>query len=171
MAARYSRRKLFKEAGPWLSVSAKMDLREYARAEKRLARYEGRPLAERARRAAVEGARLGVRPIRSSGRFKNRTGNLRASVSARAVRLRDGEMAAASVGPRGRKGGHKHLIADGHRIVTRSGQDTGRRTRPDPFVESAFKDYGPRAQQLITAQVIALGNTTFTGFGGVSSLI
>jgi hypothetical protein len=44
-----------------------------------------------------------------------------------------------------RRAPHFHLVELGHRIVTRSGVDTGRRTRPTPFISLGGK-YSNREQ-------------------------
>jgi hypothetical protein len=36
-------------------------------------------------------------------------------------------------------GAHRHLVEFGHRIVTRDGVDTGKRTRAFPFIGPAFE--------------------------------
>jgi hypothetical protein len=41
------------------------------------------------------------------------------------------------VGARYPDGAHAHLVERGHRIVTRDGRDTGKRTRPIPFQRKA----------------------------------
>lgn len=143
-----------------ISVKVSVDQRELDRAVKRLERYAGRPLHERARRAYLETARLGVRPIRAAS--PRVSGSLRASVRARSLtgpRLRPGEMAAASVGPRKP---HRHLVTQGHRIVTRGGRDTGRRSRADPFVDRAFEQYGERARAFAESRTLDLGIRTYT---------
>lgn len=112
---------------------------------------------------------MGIRPIKGSGRFKTRTGALRGSVTARVARLRPGEMAAASVGPRSRRAPHRLLITHGHRIVTPGGRDTGRRVPADPWVDEGFKEYGEKAQAFVTKQIQALGNSTWIGFGGIEA--
>lgn len=117
MAARNSRSWLLKGSGSgpkgrggYVTVSA--DLRALARADARLAKYQGRPLKQRAQRANLEGARLMVVPMRRNAP-KGATGNLRRSISARANRLKPGEMAAATVGTRFKIARHRHLVVAG----------------------------------------------------------
>ncbi len=76
------------------------------------------------------------------------------SVKARSARLRLNEMAAASAGPTDNK---RHLLIRGHRIVTRGGRDTGRRTRAFPVVDDAFRAVGEQVKDFINEQVLALG--------------
>lgn len=141
-------------------ISVKTDIKAIERADKRLAKYAGRDLWKRAERVYVEAAKLGIPHVRRETPV-GRTGNLRRSVAASKVRLRPGEMAAASVGPRpGRKGGHRHLITDGHRIVTRSGRDTGERTTPNPFVDRALTQYEERALSFIRDRVLDIGGVS-----------
>lgn len=142
-------------------ISVTVDQRALDRADKRLERYQGRYLHERARRVYLEAARLGVRPIQAWAPVKS--GALRRSVRARNVRTRAGEMAAATVGPRAP---HRHLVIQGHRIVTRGGRDTGKRSRANPFVDAAFEAYGEQAQRFIRDRVLDIGglSTSTTGF-------
>ena len=44
---------------------------------------------------------------------------------------------------------HRHLIIRGHRIVTPGGRDTGRRTKPNPFVDRAAKGFEKQAADLV----------------------
>jgi hypothetical protein len=50
---------------------------------------------------------------------------------------------AGPLGGRGAKGAHRHLVIRGHRIVTISGHDTGRRSRANPFVDRAIEPIAP----------------------------
>ena len=144
-------------------IAIVVDEKSIARADKRLERYQGRYLHERAKKAYLEGARLGVRPIRAWTPAKS--GNLRRSVKAQNVRTRAGEMAAATVGPRAP---HRHLITRGHRIVTPGKRDTGRRTTPNPFVDEAFNAYGQAALDFINARVLDIGGLTTNTTGTLS---
>lgn len=57
-------------------------------------------------------------------------------------------------------GAHRHLIEFGHRIVTPSGRDTGKRARAFPFIRPAFQwaqrqidvQLGPNLQKFIDGQ-------------------
>lgn len=133
-----------------------IDQRALERALKRLDKYQGRLLHQRAQKAYLEGARLMVRPIQahitSAGLV--RSGNFRRKVRAQKVRLRGNEMAAATVGPRSP---HRHLLIRGHRIVTRGGRDTGNRTQPYPVVDDAFRDVGERVKDFINQRVLDIG--------------
>ncbi len=133
-----------------------VDQRALERALKRLDKYQGRLLHQRAQKAYLEGARLMVRPIQAhitaAGLVK--TQRFRRSVKARRPRLQGNEMAVASVGPVDAK---RHLLIRGHRIVTRGGRDTGRHTQPRPVVDEAFSDVGERVKSFINEQVTNIG--------------
>lgn len=148
------------------SVKVTTDMRALARADKRLAKYAGRDLATRAKRAYLEGAKLGTPYIRKAAPV-GKTGNLQRSTLAKSVRARGApEMAAASVGPRGgsRKGGHKYVVQRGHRIVTHTGRDTGGRVPGNPYVERAESQWVDKAQSFIRQRVLDIG----FGSSGVS---
>ena len=117
-------------------VSVQFDQKSLDRAKKTLAKYQGKPLADRLRRGATQAARLLVNPIRAASPRK--TGKLAGSVKAYSARVGIG----ATVGP---KAPHRHLVIQGHRIVTPGGRDTGRRTRANPFVDSVAASHGDAA--------------------------
>ena len=144
-------------------ISATLDMKAMARADKRLAGYMGRPLQRRAQQAYIEGARLMVRPTRQQIRAAGlrKTGRFEKSVKARRPRLRSGEMAAASVGPVDAK---RHLLIRGHRIVTTGGRDTGRRTEPQPVVDRAFAQVGQQALDFIATRTLAVTGESFRAF-------
>lgn len=148
-----------------LRISATVDAKAIERADKRLARYQGKPLQKRAERAYVEAVRLGVGPIRSLTPV-GRTGNLQRSVAAAKVRLRPGEMAAATVGPRPgrRKGGHRHLVISGHRIVTHEGRDTGERVAGNPFVDAALPRWQDEALDFVRTRTLDIRGLQTTGY-------
>ena len=95
-----------------------------------LARYGPKEIQDDARRASMAGAKVAATLIRPAAP-KGKTGRLRGSVRARKGRV---GFAAAIAGPRAR---HAHLVIRGHRIVTRSGVDTGRTAKSNPFVDRA----------------------------------
>lgn len=150
---------------PWYApaLEVKVDKRAFARVDKRLSKYMGRPLQQRAQRVYLEGARLMVTPTRRhvtrAGLVKS--GTFRRSIKARSPRLRPGEMAVSSVGPTDPK---RHLLIRGHRIVTRGGHDTGRRTRAFPVVDEAFADVGPQITDFIASRVLAVTGESFSSF-------
>lgn len=88
-------------------------------------------------KALVEGAK----PLRSAIRGaapKGETGNLRGGVRYKASRKSTAQRSLAyMVGPFGRGTAHRHLVVGGHEIVGHAPSltRTGKRTRPDPFVE------------------------------------
>ena len=149
--------------GPLVSVT--LDERQYAAALRRIAKYEGRELHRRVQQAYIEGARLLVRPLRAASPV-GPTGNLRRSIKARADRLRANEMSVVTVGTTHRTAPHRYLVTGGHRIVGHRPNkvDTGRRSRPNPFVDDVYRRHGAEVQSFITRQVLALGD-----FGIVSS--
>ena len=144
-------------------ISATLDMKAMARADKRLAGYMGRPLQRRAQQAYIEGARLMRTPVRQQIRAAGlrKTGRFERSVKARGSRLRAGEMAAASIGPTDAK---RHLLIRGHRIVTRGGRDTGRRTVPQPVVDRAFAQVGQQALDFIATRTLAVTGESFRAF-------
>lgn len=137
-------------------ITVSVDQKAIDRQLKMLAKYDKRPLATRAQKAYLAGARLMVAPIRGQiqGYGLIKTKRFYGSVKARTSRLQFGEMAAASVGPKDAK---RHLLIRGHRIVTRGGRDTGRRTKAYPVVDNAFKSVGEHVKDFINEQVLALG--------------
>jgi len=107
-------------------------------------------------RASMVGARIAARAIRAAAP-KGRTGNLRRSVRARRPRLRGVEailagrsLGAALAGP---TAPHRHLVIRGHRIVTSRGLDTGRRTRPNPFVDRAVEATRPLWEEAVRREL------------------
>jgi len=95
-----------------------------------LQKYGPREIEKDARRASMAGAKVAAALIRQAAPV-GKTKKLRGSVRAKAGRS---GYAAAVAGPRAP---HRHLVIRGHRIVTRSGVDTGRRSRSNPFVDRA----------------------------------
>lgn len=157
-------------------VSAQLDQRSYDAARKRIDQFADRPLARRAKKAYFEGAKLAVRPMQREAP-RGATGNLRRSIAARNPRLRAGEMAVASVGPRGgkRKGGHGVLVTRGTRPHSLAAVRHGPwvkfpdgEVRPgalvmhpgargNPFVDRTMDRYGDEVQSFIAREVLALG--------------
>ena len=145
-------------------IAIVVDQKAMARADKRLAGYMGRPLERRAQQAYIEGARLMVKPARQQAPV-GKTGNLRRSIAASRVRLRPGEMAGASVAARpSKRGGHRHLVIRGHRIVTHLGRDTGLRSRPNPFIDRAYAAVGEQVRDYIATRTLAVTGESFRAF-------
>lgn len=131
-----------RSAGP--SMALQLDERSLARGRRLLDRYKDAPLMDRMQKATLAAARVLEGPIRQGTPVSqdDRPGQMRRSVRARTARMRARYVAGrgwrsertseAVVGPRDPK---SHLVIRGHRIVTRSGRDTGRRTSPNPYVD------------------------------------
>lgn len=120
MAARDSRGRFLGSgralAADGFTIVFQLDQREMDRAMKRLSKYDLKhPTNMRGvKRAYLEGAKLLVKPMRREAP-RGPTGNLRRSIAARNPRLRPGEMAVSSVGPRGGrgKGAHRWFVVEG----------------------------------------------------------
>jgi hypothetical protein len=157
-------------------IRVDVDQKALDRAMKRLERYQGKPLQRRAQQVYVEGARLMRGPMQRAAPVK--TGALRRAITARGNRLRPGEMAVASVGPRHRKAPHRYLVTEGTRRHALTGVRSGARfarfpsgqvrafvgfdhpgARANPFVERTREAHAPRIQSWINARVIDLGET------------
>lgn len=145
-------------------VEWSMSERQLAAFERRLARWQGRPLVDRLRRGNLAAAQYLARPIRAAAPV-GPTGNLRRSVKARTPR-RSALLGNVAVGASRRLGGaggtyaavaalvgpvspHRHLVIRGHRIVTRGGRDTGRRSRANPFVDRAVAAHRDDALRIV----------------------
>lgn len=124
-----------------------LDERSLARGRRLLDHYQGAPLRKRLSKAGLAAARVIEGPMRQAAPVgpagdKHR-GLLRRTVRAREFRVGGGpEPYGAVVGP---TAGHRHLPIRGHRIVTRGGRDTGRRSRPNPFVDVVAQRHYARA--------------------------
>ena len=73
-----------------------------------------------------------------------------ARVKARKSKTSLGTLTKALVGP---TAPHRSLVIAGHRIVTPGGRDTGRRTRPNPFVEAAASQHMEEAIRLVSDEL------------------
>jgi len=89
-------------------IDFNVDQRDIARVNKRLDKWQGKPLATRLQKAVTGGASLMVNPIRAfapqsasgtTGRYAHKSGNLKRKVRTRTLRKRPGEAAAAYAGP------------------------------------------------------------------------
>lgn len=139
-------------------ITVTLDERSLARAQARLAKYEGRPLRDRMRAVFRAGAGLAVAPMRAAA--PKRTGTLARRVSVRSRRPPAGYI--VQFGTKSRAP-HGHLVSKGHRIVTPGGRDTGRRTRPDPFVEDTIRAHEDRIVGFISRNVASEGVTVLGG--------
>lgn len=145
-------------------IQLQLDQKAVARAQARLEKFRDKPLHVRMDKATKAAAELLVAPIKAAA--PKRSGKLRASVRARTGANRDRPAFAAGyqrstgmdrVGLVGPKSPVRHLIIRGHRIVTRGGIDTGRRTTPNPFVDYVAKRHQARAIALMRAHIVAAG--------------
>lgn len=149
-------------------VEWSMSERQLAAFKKRVERYQGRPVAERMKRGNLAAAQYLARPIRA-GSPVGKTGKLKRSVKAR-LSNRSGLLVGTSLRTAARLGAvyqtstalvgptapHRHLVVRGHRIVTRGGRDTGRRSAANPYVDRAIAAH--KAQALRIVSRILLGN-------------
>lgn len=161
-------------------ITVDVDQKALDRAMKGLSKYEGRDLQRRAQQAYLAGARLMVGPIRRAAPV-GRTGNLRQSISARANRLRPGEMAAATVGTRHRIAPHRHLVIEGTKPHSLAGKRRGPwsvfpdgqvranailmhpGSRADPFVSDVVRSMEGQVRSFINARVLDIGETFTIG--------
>lgn len=175
-------------------VAVSLDQRSFDTAMRRLAKYDLKnpTTLKRVRRVYLEGARMMVRPMRAAAPV-GPTGNLRRSIGARTPRLKVGEMAVASVGPRGGryKGGHRWLVVAGtqqHSLkpvrkgpwVVIPGAPDGHvypgekvihpGSRANPFVDRTFDRYGDGVRSWIESQVVGYGASSFGPATGPSFL-
>ena len=151
-------------------LAFEIDKRSVERAKKILAKYQGRPLAEKLERGTLQAARMLVNPIRAVTPV-GPTGDLRKSIRAASPKnktvgfagafqplavlmgannIGGGIFRSAYVGPSSRVAPHRHLIARGHRIVTPGGRDTGRRTAPFPFVDIGTRGKVEEARAIVS---------------------
>ncbi len=123
------------------TFDVEVDQASIRRARAMLGKYEAKPMADRMRKGTLAGARLMVNPVKAVTPV-GKTGNLRASITARPARSLGafGKAITAYVGPTGRKGAAGHLVIRGHRIVgpRPNRVDTGRRAKANPFVDRAI---------------------------------
>lgn len=132
--------------------------KDLARIQKKLEKMQGKPLGERMRKATLAAADLMVKPIRAQTP-KGPTGHLRRYVKARPMYKRyfNYSLNVADIGWRTQTFGalvgptspHRHLVIRGHRIVTPGGRDTGRSTRPNPFVDRATRGHQRDALRIV----------------------
>lgn len=151
-------------------IQLQLDQKAVARAQARLEKFRDAPLHVRMDKAAKAAGELLVKPIQAAA--PRRTGKLRRSVSSRTVANRDkavvgrgfqratGMDRVALVGPRSPV---RHLVIQGHRIVTRSGRDTGQRTQPNPFVDNVARRHQAQALALMRRYIVTAGLTEGVG--------
>ena len=157
-------------------IRVTIDEKQFGRAIARLDRYRDRALQKRAQQAYLEGARLLRGPMQRAAPVAS--GTLRRSITARSNRLKAGEMAAASVGPRHRKAPHRYLVTGGTRPHSLTGvRSRGRYavfpdgnvrafagfrhpgTKANPFVDRVTDANRERVQSFIRDRVLDIGET------------
>lgn len=116
-----------------------------------LKKWGPRELEVDMRRANMVAARIAARAIKATAPV-GKTGNLKKSVRARRARPGFGAVVAGPLGGRG-LGAHRHLVIRGHRIVTVSGRDTGRRSRPNPFVDRAVSGIEGQLEEVVRREL------------------
>ena len=147
-----------------------LDQKAVARAHALMDRYRDKPLYTRMQKASLAAAKLIEGPMRQATPVSHDKdpGVMRRRTRARSARVRTayvigkGYRSKAStealVGP---VTGYSHLVIRGHRIVTRGGRDTGRRTRANPYVDIVAARMAPRAIAEMRRHIFQ------TGAGGV----
>lgn len=148
-----------------VSLNITVNPRDIARIEKRLAKWQGKPLAERVDKAMRAGLSLMVGPIRTKAPqpghergAKDATGRLAAATQVWKLKKRPGEIAAYAVGPRGgrskslRVAPHRALVIAGHRMVTHDGRQVGYVTG-QPYVDQAVSEMEPSVMRFINEQI------------------
>lgn len=149
-------------------IQLQLDQKAVGRALARLENFRDEPLHIRMDKATKAAGALLVAPMQAAAPRK--TGRLRKSIASRTVRNRDkavfakgttmalGADRVALVGPRASPWApHRHLVIQGHRIVTRGGRDTGRRTAPNPFVYATAHRHYARAIALMRDHIVKAG--------------
>lgn len=127
------------------SFRLELSAKDIARGRALLDRYRDKPLMTRMEKATLAAAKTLEAPMRAA--TPKVTGQLRAKTRAKQVRQRTGwrtyaNTTSADVGPRSP---YRHLVIRGHRIVTPGGRDTGRRSRPNPYVDLVARRHYSRA--------------------------
>ena len=112
-----------KVSGPMLGrrayaslVGIEIDEKAFDAAIKRLERFADKPLKNWAKSVWYQAMKTLDRPLKLAApraREKKKPGQLMRSISARPNRLRTGELAAASNGPRGKRAPHRYLVIMG----------------------------------------------------------
>lgn len=130
--------------GAGAAIALDLDERSIARGRKLLDHYRDAPLRTRMQKATLAAAKVLEGPIRAATPVSrdSKPGQMKRSVRARSARVRTSYVVGrgwrsrssteAVVGPRDPK---SHLVIRSHRIVTPGGRDTGRSTRPNPYVD------------------------------------
>lgn len=132
------------------AVAFELDEAAIERIRKRVEKYRGLPLRQRMAKATLKGADLMVPFIKAEGP-PNVTGHLRRKTRARPAKKRVGSTLQPTLGAlAGPTSPHRHLAIRGHRIVTRGGRDTGRRTQPNDYVDRAVRRNKVRVMQVIS---------------------
>ena len=110
-------------------VTLELDARAIEREQKRMLKFQGATVTDRLNKGTLSALRMLVPSVRAEAP-RGATGNLARRVAARKARSGIGALL-GSTAP------HRHLVAQGHRIVTPGGRYTGRRTQANDFVGRA----------------------------------
>jgi hypothetical protein len=124
-----------------VAIQVKFDTTALSRVDRKLKAFQGPELAKRGGkllRSALRPLPPAMRTQMSSAGIKRRSGKLSRSVKITRPRKRYGEVAAYTVGPTAR---HRHLVIQGHRIVTPGGRDTGRYSRNFDVIQPVADRY------------------------------
>jgi len=152
-------------------VSVQLDTRALKAFQKRVGRYEGKPLRYRMDRGLYEAGKQLVPSIRKEAP-KGPTGNLKRSIgvfrgkggpsvkrlsagraSGALFAASQGGLSEMYVGPGARVAPHRHLVIRGHRIVTPGGRDTGRRSTANPFIDRAAEPRKDEAMRIVSRAI------------------
>ena len=143
---------------PTPPITVELDVRAIRRFQKRVERYQGLPLAQRMQKGTLEAARLLVPAVRSAAP-KGPTGNLKRRVTAKqhafrgtfTGRTKTMDAVVTSTAP------HRHLVIQGHRVVTPGGRDTGKRSIPNPFIDRAATPRAAEAMRVVSRAIFGEG--------------
>lgn len=125
---------------PPVSINVTVNPRDIARIEKRLDKWQGKPLAMRMEKAEQGGMGLYVAPLRARAGAHNLTGRTQRSIRVSKLRKKAGEVAAFKVGPTTR---WRHFAIAG----------TRRGVEADPYVDAVHRQLEPRVTAFIDEQV------------------
>jgi hypothetical protein len=131
-----------------------VDETDRKRVRKKLERASGKSLYVRMQKANKAVGDIVAQRARQAAPV-GPTGNLKKSIAARVAKDRWTKKATTTVyvSPGVRKGPHRHLVIQGHRIVTpRTKRYLGRRTRANPFMDRARRGIEGKARDLVLSE-------------------
>jgi hypothetical protein len=130
---------------PMLTMSVTVNQKDLDRIEKRLDKWQGKPLAMRMDKAERAGMNLYVAPLKAAAAAHNLTGATQRGMKVRALRKRrqQQEVAAYKAGSSTR---HRHFAVVG----------TSRGVEADPYVDRIQTALEPRVVAFIEQQVMRL---------------